>query len=240
MGDVSMFIWTKESIQLFKNAAEYNQYHEFLRTKFQCFIGKDDTVLDLGCGLGYLTLKLAPECQRITAMDVDQDALAVLRGNKSQYHLDNIEVVQQDWTEISADQKWDVVVVCFFGQLRRDLDAFINLCNKKVIAVVANGNDPHFLPKNMLDRHKDKAEDLKNFLSKRYKVESYEQATIAFGQPFVSYDEAYAFVKHYRPKNDHSDIQAHLEKYLVSANQPPYQYELPNQKEIGIFVIEKQ
>lgn len=234
-----MFFWTRESIRLFKNAAEYNQYHEFLKGVLHPFIEKEDTVLDLGCGLGYLSLELAPICAKVTAMDVDSNALQVLSENIEEKTIRNIQVLYKDWKNIPPSEKWDIVVVCFFGQLRRDIEGFLKKCNKRVIAVVSNESASTFLPKAKNARHKEQAKDIQDFLSENYQVRHYEQTEVQFGQPFLSYDEAVSFVKHYRPKNDDASIQEHLEKYLVPANTKPYTYVLPNEKSVGIFVIEK-
>ncbi len=53
-----------------------------------------DTVLDLGCGTGPLTMNIAPRVQKIIAQDYGVDMLRLLSENAKARGLDNVETLQ--------------------------------------------------------------------------------------------------------------------------------------------------
>ncbi len=59
-------------------------------------LGLDEasTLVDLGAGTGTLALAAAPLCQRVVAVDVSREMLALLRNKAEQLGIGNIECVQ--------------------------------------------------------------------------------------------------------------------------------------------------
>ncbi len=57
-------------------------------------ITKDDTVLEIGPGIGTLTQYLAESAKQVIAVEIDRDAVEVLKATLSPY--DNIEVINRD------------------------------------------------------------------------------------------------------------------------------------------------
>jgi 16S rRNA (adenine1518-N6/adenine1519-N6)-dimethyltransferase len=56
--------------------------------------GKDDEVLEVGAGVGTLTIALAPRCKRLVAVELDRRLMAPLRDVLAGH--ENVEVVQAD------------------------------------------------------------------------------------------------------------------------------------------------
>ena len=56
--------------------------------------GKDDEVLEVGAGVGTLTIALAPRCKRLVAVELDRRLMAPLRDVLAGH--ENVEVVQGD------------------------------------------------------------------------------------------------------------------------------------------------
>src|SRR5258708_35173269 len=54
----------------------------------------NDDVLEIGAGVGTLTLALAPRCRRLVAVELDADLLPALRDVMAGH--ENVEVVQAD------------------------------------------------------------------------------------------------------------------------------------------------
>jgi len=67
------------------------------------------TVLDVGCGSGMYTLRIAKEARQVTAVDISAQMLAYLREDAGALGLGNIEFVHSDWDSFSTDASFDVV-----------------------------------------------------------------------------------------------------------------------------------
>ncbi|WP_316896902.1 class I SAM-dependent methyltransferase [Pseudodesulfovibrio indicus] len=67
------------------------------------------SVLDVGCGSGMYTLRLAREAARVTALDISEGMLDVLREDAESMGLTNIECVRSDWMDWAGDGTYDVV-----------------------------------------------------------------------------------------------------------------------------------
>lgn len=76
-----MFLWNEDMIRFLRDASEQSDYHRLLAGYLAERLPENAHVCDAGCGLGYLSLRLAPYCRQVTAADVSADALAVLREN---------------------------------------------------------------------------------------------------------------------------------------------------------------
>lgn len=55
-------------------------------------ISEDDTVLEIGPGVGFVTEQLVQKAKRVVAVEIDLDAIDVLTG----YGFDNLEIIEQD------------------------------------------------------------------------------------------------------------------------------------------------
>ena len=74
-----MFTWTPEMIRLMQNANARSEYHRQLAAILAPKLAGCRTLCDAGCGLGSLSAALIPYFDAITAADVSDAALDVLR-----------------------------------------------------------------------------------------------------------------------------------------------------------------
>jgi 16S rRNA (adenine1518-N6/adenine1519-N6)-dimethyltransferase len=65
-------------------------------------VGKEDVVLEVGPGLGEMTLALARQVRRVIAVEIDSKLVTILR--KKTEDLPNVEVVQRDILKIDFNQ----------------------------------------------------------------------------------------------------------------------------------------
>ena len=56
-----------------------------------------DTVLDIGCGTGPLTVHMAPRVKKVIAQDFGSDMLKLLEANARERGLTNVETLQGNW-----------------------------------------------------------------------------------------------------------------------------------------------
>lgn len=70
-------------------------------------VRKDDVVLEVGAGLGFLTRLLSLRCKRVIAVEVDARLIAVLRKQLS--HLQNVELIEGDVLKVNVPSFGKVV-----------------------------------------------------------------------------------------------------------------------------------
>lgn len=66
-------------------------------------IEKTDVILEVGPGLGVLTLELAKRAKRVIAVEKDRVMVQILRNILKQEDISNVEVVQKDARDIGSD-----------------------------------------------------------------------------------------------------------------------------------------
>ena len=80
------------------------KYHDFFLNN----VDISDTVLDLGCGIGYNTFKIAEKAVKVTGIDIDAENIKVA---KEKYQKDNIEYIKGDATSYLFNEKFDVIII---------------------------------------------------------------------------------------------------------------------------------
>ena len=77
----TMSMWRPDMVRFMRDAATHSDYNARLRDMMLPYLHPQDSICDAGCGLGYLSLALAPYVRQITAIDQSESAIAVLREN---------------------------------------------------------------------------------------------------------------------------------------------------------------
>lgn len=138
--------WDKKAAKMAENlVGKPSRYNQTLLEKIA--IGKDETVLDIGCGPGTFALPLAQQCLAVYALDYSEGMLAQLSKFQQQLNLSNITPLHyswsDDWTEVPAVD----VVLASRSTLVDDLDDMIEkLCVKaKKRVYLTSVTQPHFL-----------------------------------------------------------------------------------------------
>ncbi len=72
-------------------------------------IGKEDIVLDVGAGFGWLTCFLANKCRKIVAVEKDPNVTKVLREQVK--NLDNVSVIEGDVLKVALPEFNKVVAI---------------------------------------------------------------------------------------------------------------------------------
>ncbi|MCK4539919.1 ribosomal RNA small subunit methyltransferase A, partial [Candidatus Parcubacteria bacterium] len=66
-------------------------------------IDKNDTVLEVGPGLGFLTEKLAKKAKRVIAVELDDKLADLLRVNLKEKKISNVEVVNENILDVNFE-----------------------------------------------------------------------------------------------------------------------------------------
>ncbi|MGN0517880.1 MAG: class I SAM-dependent methyltransferase [Acutalibacteraceae bacterium] len=230
---------TPQMTYFMKNACEYTSYNAELAKliKLEC---NDNTgsICDAGCGLGYLSIELSRYFKKVTAIDIDPNAIAVLKKNITKRSINNIKTVCTDAIEYRADKKFNSMVFCFFGAMDDTLRISVKNCTGKVFIVGRNWDEHRFSLKNEIRPHfttKQKCDYL-NKLKIPYKL-SYLSTDM--GQPLRDEQEAISFFKLYNRSNELNKITFDdIKEKLIPSDKADYKYYLPMKKELCIIICE--
>lgn len=80
---------------------EDNEFIRLLTDEYN--ITSDTTVLDIGCGAGQYSIAIAKMAKRVVALDFSEKMLELARTSAEKNGVTNIEFVQCDWSDLSAD-----------------------------------------------------------------------------------------------------------------------------------------
>ena len=117
--------WNKAAPN-FGKSAKRDDYHTKLIERID--ITKDDTLLDLGCGDGTITIPLAKRAKSVTGVDSTYKMLEILNEKAQKENIGNIKTIEEDLSKITIDNvgKHDIVVAS------RSLNGILNI--KETIA----------------------------------------------------------------------------------------------------------
>ncbi|MDD4700929.1 MAG: class I SAM-dependent methyltransferase [Desulfovibrio sp.] len=82
------------------------------------FNGK--SVLDVGCGSGMYTLRLARMARSVTAVDVADEMLRLLREDAASMRITNITTERSGWDDFSSDERFDIVFASMTPAIESD------------------------------------------------------------------------------------------------------------------------
>ena len=133
-----MFVWTPDMIRFMQAANEKSDYHARLAAILAPRLSGCRTLCDAGCGLGALSAALSPYFEKITAADVSDEALDVLRQTIQTRQLTNITPLHCDLLTSEDKTQYDAMVFCFFGSLAEILPVARRQCAKTVIIIKKN------------------------------------------------------------------------------------------------------
>ncbi|MCU6763293.1 Methyltransferase domain [uncultured Roseburia sp.] len=233
-----MFKWTKESIEWYQRAAFYTQYHVNLRKTLLPFFSQNETVCDIGCGLGYLDLELAPFVKAITAVDREKKVTDLLSAKVSERKLTNLTVRCADWS-VLTDECCDTLLMCAFGNVHTYLEKYLGICKKRIIIIRKSPKEIDGGFSSVYNRKRVMEQDVE-FVKQCGLNTQLKFFDMEFGQPLTSRWEAERFVLHYSLKPDHITMSQYLKTHLKELPGGKYPYYLPNKKEMYMFTIEKE
>jgi len=98
---------------------------------------KIDTLLDVGCGVGNLSLKLAPKLSKVYCLDYSTKMLELLNENAKKQNINNITTINKSWYDSWDDiSKADLVIASRSMEvkdMKEALEKLNNKANKKVV-----------------------------------------------------------------------------------------------------------
>ena len=207
--------WTNQTISWYIRAARYTDFHEKLATRIAFNLKPGETILEVGCGLGYIAKKLTDKGYDIEGIDIDKNAIETgkkIHGPKCKLSVDNYK---------TTDKRADVVLAVFCGRVdEQGLEAFERLASDKIIYIISKHKN------NSLKE--DKTQKIVDYLEKSGYQYWLDEFSLRFDQPFTSREEAAQFLTA-KYGNEGLELKS-------TSGVFPFVYE--NQKELSLFVID--
>ena len=219
--------WDEKRILWYDRASLYSPFQENLTRLIEKHIPIEESILELGTGLGYQGENLCKRGYDIASFDIDEDAIACARKRS------NLPIFQlKDYREIK--EKRDAVLSVFFGRITEDdnLDFILSLANKHLVYV----QSCHRGQSKDLRKKGDNTERTIRYLEDRGIDFSYSEHKIPFPQPFESLDEAKLFITSFYGEER---LGSYLQ-YVNETGREDLPFELKNDKEFIIFDIKKE
>lgn len=228
-----MYQWSKDMVRFMRHASEYGDYNDRLVDWMCPHLQTGDCVCDAGCGLGYLSLSLAPYVQRVTAVDRNADALEVLRENCAAQGISNIETRCGDICNLPPEVPYDAMVFCFFGRMEEIAAIAKAQCRGTVFAFKKNYATHRF----SVQQHptgNDSFTVAKDWLTAHGVPFTAQELELELGQPFTSLDDARQFFEIYSRDTDKSLItDAFLHEKLTETGRTDFPLYMPHKRSVG-------
>lgn len=229
-----MYLWKKDMVSFMKDASEYGRFHAILAEKMRPFLPEGAHLCDAGCGLGYLSLALAPFCSRVTAVDRSDDALRVLRENLRRYGTENVRIVCSPIAEAVPERPYDAMVFCSFGRIDEILRVSAQQCCGTVLIAKKVRTAPRFGVQGRRLHH-ESAEQARAALTARGIPFEMQLHKIPLGQPFRTVDDAVRFFALYNPGCEID--RAWVEERLTRTAREDFPYYLPEQGRVALLAL---
>ena len=93
----------------FHKKAKKDDYHDLLFSKL--ILDENDSVLDLGCGEGSITIPLAKQVKKVCGVDSSTKMLELLNQRAEQQNIENISTILKSLEDITYEEIGDYDVV---------------------------------------------------------------------------------------------------------------------------------
>jgi SAM-dependent methyltransferase len=241
------FPWNEKTLNWFKTASAYTGFHRRLASIVRPHIADCDTLCDIGCGLGLLDLELARDVRSALCVDRNEEAIEALRALILARGVHNVAARAMD-ADALAGERWDAVILSFFGTSVADISRFMSFCDKRMILIVHESASAlgcaTARPRRTKPLGADEVADFLTGCGTRFRKIG---ASLEFGQPFKSAADARDFLRVYATATPLADAAADwerlcedTEKRLVETGRPEYPLYLPKRKELAVFVAENR
>ena len=184
--------WNEDRIKWYLVASEYTKYHDNMKLEIKKIIPEGESLVDFGCGLGILPMKLSDYLSDIIGVDYDEHVLGILEDSISKKNIKNFKTICSNCYNgelVENIVKPDNILFSHFGNIQDYFYNFYNLFNKRMIII---RND---VEKNIVHNHnKNTIQDICNFLEERKISYNIYRQTYEFGQPLKDEEEVLKYL----------------------------------------------
>ena len=130
-----MFCWTDDMISFMQDAANFGSYQQELADWICGALPAVRHVCDAGCGLGFLSVRLAERFETVTAADISGQALENLHRMAVEKRISNLQILETDMMTFTPERPYDAMVFCLFGRMQEILRVAKRCCVGKIVVV---------------------------------------------------------------------------------------------------------
>lgn len=241
-----MYKWSDKKIEWYERALKESDFAKRLADALEPLLTPGESVCELGCGTGYLSLELAERGFQVMAVEADRNAADCLSAKADKLKFQgrigtnadsgSISVYQGDWKEILGSPRWDTIIMCFAGDFRNELPLYLRSCRGKLLLVTTEPKDnPEGISGRTSGfRYRLRESETRKLLDEQGAAYTITKASLELGQPFVDIEEAREYHDAYDvPEKQYNN---NLKKMVMSGN-PFFPYYLPNNKDLKIYQI---
>ena len=216
--------WDEERIRWYVKASNETEFHIRLASFLESFLSKNEEILEVGCGLGYVAEILKNDGFNIIATDNDGKAIEEARRRSS---LDIFSVLDA----VSPLPHSDTLLMIFFGRLSEDENLERYLTNTDRIIYVLS---EHRGQSEKLRKKEGEIERTISFLDSNKDIRYIRYPfSASFDQVLDTTEDAERYITRMYGEKKKDEYMRFLIKdgdHLV----------LPNMKHTSIFIIEKR
>lgn len=231
-----MFQWKPDMVRFMRAASEYNTYNQELTQLMRPYLTKKTHICDVGCGLGYLSLALAPYVGRVTAVDANADALRVLEENRTLREIHNLQILHGDVFHMRPTEPYDSMAFCFFGQIGEIFSIAKKQCRGKVFAFKRNYR-MHRFSVSTYESGNDSYQNACAYLREKKIPFEGQELSLELGQPFRDLSDARLFFETYN-RGDAPVTNAFLRERVVETGREDFPLYMPHKRDIGWLVMD--
>ncbi len=198
--------WTHRRARWFNQAVQISNFPAQTLKALEPILVGCRTVLDVGAGVGALTVPLAKSVEAVTALEPAPAMLEELRANLARNHLGNVTCIQAAWGKTDVPPH-DLILVANVAPIFEHLLAFLTVAEplaRRAIALVQNvgsGTEKFYFGEIyplVLGRPYPPRDDYLRTVTLLHSLGIYANVQIIsyhFDQPFADFQEAVDFWK---------------------------------------------
>ena len=216
--------WDEERIRWYVNASRKTEFHTRLASFLESFLSKNEEILEVGCGLGYVAEILKNDGFDIIATDNDEKAIEEARSRSS---LDIFSSLDASFPLPHSN----TLLMIFFGRLGENSNLERYLANTDRIIYVLSEH------RGQSDRLRKKEGEIERTISLLDSYKSIRYIRYPFSASFDQTLDSAEDAERYITRMYGDKRKAEYMKFLIKDGD---HLVLPNMKHTSIFIIEKR
>ena len=233
-----MYHWTPDMIRFMADASAYGDYHQRIAEMLLPYLGTAGQICDAGCGLGDLSVALAPFVPGVTCVEIKPQAAAFLRAQCAAKNITNIEVLEGDIRLLPPREPYDAMIFSFFGRSEEILEIAGAQC-KGTVTVIKKNYSIHRFSVGNHPTGPDGYSHMQALLTERGIPFESRTAALEFGQPFHCFEDVRAFYNCYSRDEDPGLMtDAFLRSRVVETGREDFPLYMPHQRQIGLICFQ--
>lgn len=224
--------WSEESIKWYADASAYTGFHQKLAQWVAPVLQPTDTLCDVGCGLGRLSIALAPFVREVLCVDIDEMVLANLQKEADRKGVSNLRVLHGDAQQITGE--YAVMLMSFWGHKSGEVNSAA-LCRRLLVRVANQDEKARITPRGAHSTRSnvDSIEAELQAAGRPYRLRCGE---VEFGQPMESEEEIKRFLTHYA--GTAGEFEWYMRTRVERTGRQDFPFYIPNPKPVGVFFID--